>query len=104
MSGTAIETPVEAQVTLNVRDDVRLEWPIARVGASWFTFGFDEDLREAARIALDGMLDLMEREHRLARDDALALASVVVDLRITQIANKTLGVHAVLRDDAFGSR
>ena len=104
VSGTAIETPVEAQVTLNVRDDVRLEWPIARVGASWFTFGFDEDLREAARIALDGMLDLMEREHRLARDDALALASVVVDLRITQIANKTLGVHAVLRDDAFGSR
>src|SRR5205085_9394340 len=52
VSGTAIETPVEAQVTLSVRDDVRLAWPIARVGASWFTFGFDEDLRVAARIAL----------------------------------------------------
>jgi acetamidase/formamidase len=101
VSGTAIETPVEAQVTLGVRDDLPLKWPIARVANAWFTFGFDEDLDAAARIALDGMLDLMVREHHLARDDALALASVVVDLRVTQIANKTLGVHAVLRDDAF---
>ncbi len=101
VSGTAIESPVEAQVTLTVRDDLSLEWPIARVGRAWFTFGFDEDLNKAARIALDGMLDLLGRDHGLARNDALALASVVVDLRVTQIANKTLGVHAVLRDDAF---
>ena len=32
----------------------------------------------------------------LPRADAVALASVVVDLRITQIVNGTLGVHAVL--------
>ena len=44
----------------------------------------------------------MERELGLARGDALALASVVVDLRVTQVVNETLGVHAVLRDDALG--
>ena len=101
VSGTAIESPVEGQVTLSVRDDLRLEWPIARTADAWLTFGFDEDLRQAARIALEGMLDLMAREHDLARDDALALASIVVDLRVTQLASKTLGVHAVLRDDAW---
>jgi acetamidase/formamidase len=101
VSGTAIECPVEGQVTLSVRDDLRLEWPIARTADAWLTFGFDEDLRQAARFALDGMLDLMGREHDLSRDDALALASVVVDLRVTQLANKTLGVHAILRDDAW---
>lgn len=101
VSGTAIESPVEGQVTLSVRDDLRLEWPIARTADAWLTFGFDLDLREAARIALDGMLDLMGREHGLPRDDALALASVVVDLRVTQLANQTLGVHAVLRDGAL---
>jgi acetamidase/formamidase len=47
------------------------------------------------------MLELMGREHNLSRDDALALASVVVDLRVTQLANQTLGVHALLRDDAL---
>ena len=101
VSGTAIEAPVEAQVTLGVRDDLRLEWPAARVDGAWLTFGFDEHLGHAAKIAVDGMLDLMEREHGLSRPDALGLASVVVDLRVTQVVNQVLGVHAVLRDDAF---
>ena len=101
VSGTAIEAPVEAQVTLGVRDDLRLEWPAARVAGAWLTFGFDEHLGHAAKIAVDGMLDLMEREHGLSRPDALGLASVVVDLRVTQVVNQVLGVHAVLRDDAF---
>jgi acetamidase/formamidase len=102
ISGTAIECPVEAQVTLDVRTDFPIQWPVARTTASWITFGFHEDLGQAARIAIEGMLDLMQREHGLTRNDALALGSVVVDLRVTQIANKTLGVHAVLRDGALG--
>ena len=43
----------------------------------------------------------MEREHGLRGSDALAFASVVVDLRVTQVVNQVLGVHAVLRDDAM---
>jgi acetamidase/formamidase len=101
VSGTAIEAPVDAQVTLTVRDDLELAWPAARIDGAWLTFGFDEHLGLAAQIAVDGMLDLMEREHGLSRPDALALASVVVDLRVTQVVNQVLGVHAVLRDDAF---
>jgi acetamidase/formamidase len=101
VSGTAIECPVEAQVTLDVRDDLQLEWPVARIEGAWLTFGFDEHLRRAARIAVDGMLALMGRELGLARAEALALASVVVDLRVTQVVNEALGVHAVLADDAL---
>jgi acetamidase/formamidase len=101
VSGTAIECPVRAQLTLDVRDDLPLAWPIARTSDAWITFGFDEHLGHAARIAVDAMLDLMEREHALARNDALALASVVVDLRVTQLVNEVLGVHAILRDGAF---
>ena len=101
ISGTAIEVPAEATLTLDVRDDLPLEWPLARIEGAWLTFGFDEHLGLAARVAVDGMLDLMEREHGLARSDAVALASVVVDLRVTQVVNGSLGVHAVLRDDAF---
>ena len=100
--GTAIECPAEAQLTLDLRDDLELEWPIARTANAWLTFGFDEHLGRAARIAVDGMLDVMERELGLRRDDALALASVVVDLRVTQVVNGVLGVHAVLRDGVLG--
>ena len=72
VSGTAIEAPVEATLTLDLRDDLELEWPIARIDGAWLTFGFDEHLGRAARIAVDGMLDLLEREHGLSRDGALA--------------------------------
>lgn len=101
VSGWAIECPVEARLTLDLRDDLELSWPIARTADAWLTFGFDEDLGRAARIALDGMLDLMERERGIPRDEAPVLASVAVDLRVTQIVNLSVGVHAVLRDDAL---
>jgi acetamidase/formamidase len=101
VSGTAIECAVSAELTLDVRDDIELEWPFARTADAWLTFGFDEHLGRAARIAVDGMLDLMERELGMTREDALAFASVVVDLRVTQVVNVVLGVHAVLQDDAI---
>jgi acetamidase/formamidase len=104
VSGWAIETPARAQLTLDLRDDLSLEWPIARIDGAWLAFGFDEHLGRAARIAVDGMLAVMARELGLTGGDALVLASVGVDLRVTQVVNETLGVHAVLRDDAFGPR
>lgn len=102
VSQVAIECPLERGVlTLDVRDDLALEWPIAWTPEAWLSFGFDEDLDEAAAIAIDGMLDLMRREHGLERRDALALASVVVDLRVTQLVNGAKGVHARLAHAAL---
>jgi acetamidase/formamidase len=102
VSGLAIECPMErVQLTLDLRDDLELKTPIARTADAWITFGFDEDLDDAVAAALDAMLDLMGREHGLERLDALALASVVVDLRVTQVVNGAKGIHAVLRDDAI---
>jgi acetamidase/formamidase len=101
VSGTAIECPSSAQLTLALRGDLELEWPVARTTDAWLAFGFDEDLDEAARIATDGMVRLLGRELGIAPDDALALASVVVDLRVTQVVNGVKGVHAVLRDGAL---
>jgi acetamidase/formamidase len=100
VSGTAIECPSRAQVTLDVTDAAS-EWPYARVDGAWITFGFDRDLHAAAVIATEGMVELMGRERGIGADDALGLASIVVDLRVTQIVNDVLGVHAVLRDDAW---
>jgi acetamidase/formamidase len=101
VSQLAIEAPVErAQLTVSLAD-YELQNPIARIEGAWLAFGFDEDLDEAAAQAVDGMLQLMNRELGLERRDALALASVVVDLRVTQLVNGVQGIHAVLRDDAI---
>jgi acetamidase/formamidase len=102
VSGTAIECPLEhAQVTLDLVDDLELEWPIARTAGAWITFGFDEDVDVAVEHAVESMLDLMERELGVSRPHALALASVTVDVRITQFVNGVKGAHAVLRDEAI---
>ncbi len=101
ISGTAIETPARAQLTLDVQDDLVLDWPCARIDGAWLAFGFDEDFGFAVRIAVDGILALMSRELGVVGGEALALASVAVDLRVTQIVNGVLGAHAVLRDDAI---
>ena len=102
VSGTAIECPLElAELTLELRDDLTLETPIARTPGTWIAFGFDEDLDRAAATATDAMLELMGRELGVRKAEALALASVVVDLRVTQVVNGVKGVHAVLADDSI---
>ena len=59
------------------------------------------DLNEATLQALDHMLTLLETEYEVARPEALALASLLVDLRVTQVANGVHGVHALLPLDAL---
>lgn len=96
-STTAIECPMErAEFTFSLHPEMRLTTPRAETPIGWLTFGFHEDLDEAMFLALDAMLALMGERHGLERREALALASLVVDLRITQVVNGVKGVHAVL--------
>jgi acetamidase/formamidase len=97
VSGTAIECPLErATLTLDFTDR-ELRSPIARTADAWLAFGFDADLDLAADQAIETLLDLMERELGIPRPEARALASVTVDLHVTQVVNDVKGVHAILR-------
>src|SRR6266699_1559564 len=97
VSQTAIECPLDRlELTLTVADTPELRTPIAWTPQAWLTFGFADDLDEAAAVAVETLLELMQRELGLERVDALALASVVADLRVTQVVNGVKGVHAVL--------
>ena len=105
VSQLAIECAADRVVlTLDLRDAPEPVQPYAWTPEAWIAFGFDEDLDEAAALALDNMLGLMGREYGFERREALALASAVVDLRITQLVNGVRGVHAVLRHDALRPR
>jgi len=98
----ALECPMDVvDLTFAVREDMPLSMPRAHTPNGWIAFGFHEDLNEAAAIALDGMLHLMQELHGYERKEAMALASLVVDLRITQIVNGVRGVHAVLPHGAL---
>jgi acetamidase/formamidase len=97
VGSTGIECPMEhVELTFNLRKELKLRAPRADTAAGMLALGFGADLDEATEQALAGMLDIMTERYPLTRAEAGVLASLAVDLRITQIVNGTVGVHAVL--------
>ncbi|MEU7791626.1 acetamidase/formamidase family protein [Amycolatopsis sp. NPDC049159] len=101
VGGTAIECPMTTEVTLTLAADAAVPGIHAETPEGRVTFGFGAGLDEAMADALAAMVTWLQRIHDLDRPTALALASPVVDLRITQVANETWGVHAVLPHGAI---
>jgi acetamidase/formamidase len=97
VSGTAIETPMQALVRLTVRKDLHLTGPefiaapdphaALRNGPRYATDGIGPDLMNAARDALRRMIEWLGREHGLEPMQAYLLCSVIVDLRISEIVD-----------------
>ena len=92
--GTGIETPMRALVRLTVRKDLNLTGPefltadvTTPVGRRYATDGVGPDLNEAARDAVRRMIDWLGREHGIPAIDAYLLASVAIDLRISEIVD-----------------
>lgn len=101
VSGTAVECGMTTTMTLSLLDDAPVEGIHADTPAGRITFGFDADLNAATTTALDRMVDWIARLHDITRGQALAMASVAVSMRVTQVANRTWGVHALLPHDAI---
>lgn len=102
ISCQAIECPIElVELTFTVHKDMKLSMPVANTASGWISFGFHEDLNEAAIQAMDGIINLIGELFNLSRVEAIALGSTVVDLRVTQVVNGVKGVHAVLPHGAL---
>lgn len=100
VAGVALECPMAlVELSFGLLPELHLALPRAETPAGRITFGFHEDLLEASMLALDGMLDWMVERYGMSRKEALALSSLLVDLRITQVVNGVRGVHAMLKND-----
>ncbi|SDQ91562.1 acetamidase/formamidase family protein [Natronobacterium texcoconense] len=94
---SAIEAPMSVTCRLSVRSEMDLERPQFETGGPFTPTGRDEpafgttgvgdDLHEAARDAVRGMVDHLHDERGLAREQAYILCSAAVDLKINQIVN-----------------
>jgi acetamidase/formamidase len=102
VGGTAIECPMTTEAVVGLAPGRPLGSVHAEAPGGRVTFGFDADLNVAMGDALDAMVSWLQVLSGLGRAAALALASTCVDLRITQVANQTWGVHAVLPTGVLG--
>jgi acetamidase/formamidase len=93
--GTAIETAMDVVVRLSVRRDLRVEAPqfalpaapTAPAGPYHVCTGIGPDLFEAAKDAVRATIAYLQDRHGLERQEAYALASVAVDLRIHEVVD-----------------
>ncbi len=101
---TAIETSLRGRLRLTVRKDMSLEWPVAETPTHWITMGSDEDLTEATRITINQTIAFLGDRFGLPRGEAYRLISLAVDLRITQLVDQKVGVHAMIPKAIFRER
>ncbi len=93
---TAIETGLIGTFRLTLRDDLRLDWPLAETPTHAITMAFDPDLDDCVVIALRQMIELVSARTGLDRYQAYALCSLAADLRVTQVVNGNKGIHVML--------
>lgn len=102
--GTAIETPMRASVRLSVIKKGAEGWIALKcphyttpprtgevaeddLKGTYAALGIHADPREAARMALRGLIDWLEKEKGLTRVEGYMLASVAASLRMTEVVD-----------------
>jgi acetamidase/formamidase len=113
--GTAIEASTTVSLRLSVRRDMAIDTPefdvthpLERPGAAaagyHATTGIGPDLLGATRQCIERMIAHLERHYRLDARQAYALASVAVDLRISEVVDMpNVVVSAFLPKDLFSA-
>ena len=101
---TAIETSLTGRLQLIVHKGMTLAWPRAETPTHYIAMGTDEDLTVATRVAVQEAVDFLVQEKDLDRAAAYALVSIAVDLRITELVDGNVGVHAMIPKSIFVTR
>lgn len=98
VASTALECAMdEVELRIDLIKGAQLRTPEAHTSAGFITFGFDEDLDQAMLHCLGGDGESpWNAKLTLEPTKAIVLASVAVDLRVTQVVNQVVGVHALL--------
>jgi acetamidase/formamidase len=98
---TALETSLTGTFQFIVRKDLRLRWPRAETPTHYIAMGIDEDLTQAARLAVREAIDFLATQKGMSREDAYMLCSSAIDFEITQVVDGTKGVHAMIPKSIF---
>lgn len=101
---TALETSLIGTFQLIDRKDMHLLWPRAETPESYISMGINADLEKATTMAVKEMIEFLEQEKHLSRDDAYMLASVAADLHISELVDGNEVVSMVLPKAIFNSQ
>jgi acetamidase/formamidase len=106
---TALEQPLRGTFRLTVLKpgDPRLPFktamtkPFGETEAFWIPIGLNEDLDEAMKDAVRQAIKFLSERLNVDRATALAYMSAATDYAVSQVVDRTKGVHALVRKNDF---
>ena len=101
VSGTAIEQSLSGVFRFVVHEGVSISGPRAETDTHHLVMGIDLDLDRAARNATWEAVDFLTTQKGLTPADALSLASIAVDLRVSEVVDLTQVVTAFIPKSIF---
>lgn len=99
--GTAIEASLDVRLRLDIVA-FPVTTPVLETATHWYTHGFGDDLDAALRMAAELAVAFLVDHGGFTVDEAYSLASVAVDVGITQVVDGTLGCHAAIAKALVG--
>jgi len=108
---TAVEGSLRTTVRLTVLkvgqagypSKQQLKTPFAETPEYWIPIGLDPDLNEAMKKAVRNAIDYLSINQGLDRATAMAYLSAASDFEVSQVVDKTKGVHGLIRKSQFKS-
>jgi acetamidase/formamidase len=98
---SAIETSLKGEIQVVLHKGQRQSWPRAETPTHYMAMGLNEDLDQAAKMAIKNMLEFIVETKGLSRDDAYMLMSATMDLHVTEVVDVVKGVHAMMPKAVF---
>ncbi len=103
MNLTALETAYkEMNITVEVRKDLKFDFPRIETPKSWITMGFDADLNKALDFVKQQTAKFLSEQRKVSAEQAAALMTKVSDCRISQVVNIKKGIHCLNPKDPRG--
>ena len=75
--------------------------PLGENDELWITLGLDEDLDEAMRKSTREAIRFLVNEYGISEEIAYAYLSAATDFEVSQVVDKTKGIHAMIRKADF---
>lgn len=102
LASTALECPMdEVSLTFRLLPGPAPARPQASTPAGEVFLGLGQGLDEAVQDAADQAVDFLARRLGIGTPEAIVVAGLAVQLRITQVANGTVGAHALITPDVL---
>ena len=100
VSGTAIETSMILIAEFIIHKKT-IQMPVAETPDHFIVFGLNPDLDEAMKQALQQSVVFIHEKLGFTYEEAMSISSTAVDFEITQVVDRTEGIHGMIPKSIF---